>query len=449
MVERNVEIESLFEPGSRSVLEAYLRLLHPADIAELFDFVDEEHWPIITRTLSAERLAEVMSELDDGQLETLGEKINLERLIQVVEELETDDAADMLQELPDEKAEAILDRLEDEERDELETLLAYPEDSAGGLMQVEVCQVNVGLRVVDAIEAVRLAREDLQEILELYIVDDHQILTGTVALQDLVLCQDTLPLVDITHPVQHCVTPEIDQEEVAQLFSKYDLKSLPVVDSTGVLLGRITFDDIQDVVEEEATEDVMVMAGASSEELVYGNDFVRIAIFRLPWLISSLLGSLLTTVLVPMFSTIAKDPGDPIVLVLASFVPVVMAMTGNVGSQTAMIITRGLAIGKVELSMMTRTLTREVFVGMIMGISAGILVGIFSFMKNGDPTLGLTLTGSMICSMTLAAVVGALAPAVFKKIGIDPAIAAGPLVTTGCDVLGVAIYLLSAILMLS
>jgi magnesium transporter len=244
--------------------------------------------------------------------------------------------------------------------------------------------------------------------------------------------------------VRNQVTPLVDQEEVAQIFGKYDLTSLPVVDQKGKLLGRITFDDIHDVLEEEATEDVMAMAGASSEELVYGTDFFRIAVFRLPWLVSTLFGSLLTTVLVPMFSNV---PGDTIVL--ASFVPVLMAMTGNVGSQTAMIITRGFAIGRVDLATMGRTFFREVSVGFIMGAVAGTLVGLFALVKVGTPILGVALGLSMICSMASAAFVGSMAPAAFKRLGIDPAIAAGPLVTTGCDVLGVSIYLLVAFLVLS
>ena len=444
MMEHNVDIENLFEAGSEKALESYLNLLHPADIAELFDLVQPEHWPTITGHLSAERLAEVMADLNDGQIEALGSTIRLERLVEVVHELETDDAADVLQELTDDRAEAVLDALDHEDRNELETLLAHPEDSAGGLMQTELCSVPEGLRVKDAIEAIRLARQDVDEILDIYVVDDQNRLIGTVHLEDLILSEEENPIATIRKEIQQKVTPAVDQEEVAAMFKKYDLVALPVVDEAGVLLGRITFDDIQDVFEEEATEDVMVMAGASSEELVYGTDFLRIALIRLPWLVASLVGSLVTTILVPMFSDV---PGDTIIL--ASFVPVVMAMTGNVGSQTAMIITRGLAIGRVEVGTVRRTLSREISVGLIMGLAAGILVGIFALIKNGSPILGVTLSTSMLASMSVAAVIGALAPLAFKRVGIDPAIAAGPLVTTLCDVLGVAVYLLVAFLILS
>jgi magnesium transporter len=437
------DIDILFEPDSESALTAYLQILHPADIAELFDHVSEENWLNITRRLNAERLAEVLANLDEEQIETLGKKLKLERLIEAVEKLETDDAADILADLPEEKSEAILEGLPLQDRAEIQSLLAYPEDSAGGIMQREVCQVRADLCVRDAIEAVRKARDEMDDVLEVYVVDEAGVLSGVVDLEDLVLTDENAPISRISHPITSQVTPVVDQEEVAQIFGKYDISTLPVVDLDGRLLGRITFDDIHDVVEEEATEDVLAMAGAAGEELVYGNDFLKIAAFRMPWLISSLVGSLVTTILVPMFSNV---PGDTIIL--ASFVPVVMAMTGNVGSQTAMIITRGFAIGKVELETLGRAFMREVTVGTIMGLSAGTLVGLFAWVKDGTPVLGLALALSMICSMSLASLVGTLAPALFKRLGIDPAIAAGPLVTTGCDVLGVSIYLLVAFLVL-
>jgi magnesium transporter len=438
------EIDSLFEPDSESALTAYLHLLHPADIAELFDHVSEENWPSITRHLSSERLAEVLANLDEEQLETIGQKLRVERLAEAVEHLETDDAADVLADLPDDKSEAILKRLPSEDRADIQSLLAFPEDSAGGIMQREVCKVRGDHCVRDAIEAVRKARDEMDDILEVYVVDEKGVLSGVVYLEDLVLSDENTPISRITHPVASRVTPFVDQEEVAQIFGKYDIATLPVVNEDGRLLGRITFDDIHDVVEEETTEDVLAMAGSSGEEFVYGNDFLKIAVFRLPWLISTLIGSLLTTMLVPLFSNV---PGNTIVL--ASFIPVVMAMTGNVGSQTAMIITRGFAIGRVELHALGRTFYREVSVGIIMGFVAGIVVGIFAFLKIGTPILGAALGLSMICSMSSAALVGVTAPFVFKRLGIDPAIAAGPLVTMGCDVLGISTYLFMAYLVLS
>ena len=446
MADGSVDIEKLFETGYEDTLSAYLRLLHPADTADLFHLVERDKWGRIISLLDAESLAEVLSHLDEGLIDVLGPQLKVERLAAAVEELETDDAADVLGELPRAQIDAVLAALDAEDRDEIETLLAYDPETAGGLMQTELCRVREDLLVGDAIESVRQVRSDDDDIdiHQIYLVDSQGVLKGTVQLADLVLSTRETALGKISEGVEQKVTAGIDQEEVAHLFEKYDMAALPVVNELGVLLGRITFDDVHDVLLEEATEDVVKMAGGSSEDLVYGNDFFRIALFRLPWLISSLLGSLLTTQLVPMFSDV---PGDTILL--AAFVPVVMAMTGNVGSQTAMIITRGLAVGLVSLETLGRTVVRELFVGCLMGVAAGVLVGLFSLWRYDQAILGLALTLSMISSMTSAACVGALAPALFKRIGIDPAIAAGPLVTTTCDVLGVGIYLAVAIVVIT
>ena len=323
-----------------------------------------------------EHLGEVLTHVDERYLESLTELLRPERLVEAVEELETDDAADLLQEMDQGRARDVLAKLDEDDRTELNTLLAYPDDSAGGLMQTEVCSVEYSLTVRHAIEAVRECVQLVDDVHAVYLVDDGGVLTGVVGLEALVLASEETPLSQLSESVEKLLTADLDQEEVAErVFRKYDVAILPVVTQEGVLVGRITFDDIHDVIVEEATEDVMAMAGASGdgEDLVYTNQVGKITLFRLPWLISSLLGALITTQLIPLFSSV---PGDTIVL--ASFVPVVMAMTGNMGSQTAMIITRGFAIGKVEMSNVTKSLIRETTVGLLMGISAGIVVFIFS-----------------------------------------------------------------------
>ena len=439
------DIERLFEPGSESALQSYIALLHPADVAELFHFVGSDKWLQITGLLSPESLGEVLTHVDERYLEHLTDILRPERLVEAVEELETDDAADLLQEMDEGRARDVLAKLDEEDRSELNTLLAYPDDSAGGLMQTEVCSVEFSRSVGDAIEAVRESVKHVDDVHAVYLVDQHGALTGVVGLEALVLATEETPLSTLSEPVERSLTAELDQEEVARVFRKYDVAVLPVVTNAGVLVGRITFDDIHDVIVEEATEDVMAMAGASGdgEDLVYTNQVGKITLFRLPWLISSLLGALITTQLIPLFSSV---PGDTIVL--ASFVPVVMAMTGNMGSQTAMIITRGFAIGKVEVGAITTSLLRETTVGLLMGISAGIVVFIFTFLVYGNLRLGIAVGASMIASMASAATAGTIAPTLFKRLGVDPAIAAGPFVTTVCDVLGVAAYLLVSILVL-
>jgi len=442
MAERDRDIDHLFEPGAEAELNTYLRLLHPADIAELFSLIDPDQWRAAAAHLDAATLAELLTHLDDWQRAELGEMLGVERLIHAVDELETDDAADVIADLPEEKSEVVLAALED--RDEIESLLAYPDDSAGGIMQTELCVVTSGTIVRDAIEAVRAAREEIDDILELYVVDAAGHLVGTAALEDLVLSKGTTPIEQITRAIEAHATPTMDQEEAAHLFGKYGLVTLPVTSPDGVLLGRITFDDIHEVLEEEASEDLMAIAGASPEELFYGPDFVRIAFMRLPWLASSLAGSLVTGFLLTLLGKVGTDA-----IILASFVPVVMAMTGNVGSQTAMIVTRGFALGRIDMSAIGRTFFREVRVGLVMGVSAGVIVALIAELWRGNVALGVTVGLSMTLSMTVAAVAGVAAPALFKLIGVDPAIAAGPMVTTGSDILAVSTYLTVAMLNLS
>lgn len=440
MLEHDVDIDMLFESDQEDALKTYLRLLHHTDVAELFNFVDQANWQQIVAHLTPEQLGMVLADLDERQRELLGEVLTTETLVEVVEELESDDAADVLADLPEEKTDVVLTRLADEE---LEALLAYPDDCAGGIMQTEVCRVGEDKHVEDAIEAVRRSRDDVDDIFKVYVVDSRNRLQGTVKLEDLVLAEPGTLLRDIRHPVEVQINAKLDQEEVAKIFRKYDLPVVPVVDDRGKLLGRITFDDVHDVLEEEHSEDLLTIAGASSQELVYEGAFLRIAMFRLPWLLVSLVGVLISSQLVPLFSVIRTDA-----LILAAFVPVCGAVTGNLGSQCAMIITRGFAIGKVDFSNLRRVLGREMIVGLVMGIAAGSIVGLFGYVRHGDASLGFTLGLSVICSMTASTVLGVVAPAAFKRVGIDPALAAGPFVTTTCDLLSITTYLFVAFLTL-
>ncbi len=436
----DLDISRLFEPGAEAALEAYLRLLHPADLAELFRLTDKSEWPQIAARLSSEELADALAEMDEAQQSALGETLHLDHLIRAVDELESDDAADVVASFSEGKAEAVLEGIEDS--DAIRELMAYPEDSAGGIMQTELCRVNENLAVSDAIDALRATRDEISDVQRIYLVDEKQRLKGIVKLEDLVLSGPDMPLAAIKFPVEHQVFPDVDQEQVAKIFSRYDLASLPVVNAEGRLLGRITFDDVHDVIIEEASEDILTMAGAPLEDLVYSNRIVRIAMFRLPWLVISLVGTIFVAFLNSRFRTLSVHA-----LMLMSFVPLVMAMTGNVGAQSAMIITRGLAIGKVEWGALGRTFGREVSVAFLLACIAALVVGpIAENWHDALPGAGWVVGGSLLASMALASLAGTAAPILFKRVGIDPALAAGPLVTTMCDILGVSVYLLMVVI---
>ena len=269
-------------------------------------------------------------------------------------------------------------------------------------------------------------------------VDEEKKLIGLVELDDVILSQMSDAIAKITMPLKHYVNPEEDQEEVAQIFSKYDLSYLPVVDKEGILLGQIMFDDIQDVIEEEVSEDILAYVGVSSDESigdVNPNRF-KLAMGRFPWLIFSISASFVTGYILTFFEGNVANA-----IIFASFVPLIMNTTGNVGTQTAMIITRSFALGANEFGQFRLPLMRELSVGLIMGLMAGLTTFAMILVFYGDPIVGTRVGMTLILSMSTAALFGMLIPMSFKKLGIDPAIASGPLVTSFCDMLSVSMYL--------
>lgn len=444
-------VDSMDSDDLRAVLRgddvtcaAFLRLVsHPADIVEALRSLEAEEWPRILRLLEDdETRAEVVTLLEDGEAEELVEHLPPEEVGALVRQMDSDDAADFLAELdPAEQREA-LDALDAEERKDVETLLSYPEDSAGGIMQVERAEVPDSATIRESIARVRALVDDGVEIHRVYVSDESGRLVGSVDLVDLLLHHGDEPIAKYLQPLIASVTPLVDQEEVAAIFRKYDLVTLPVVDEQGRMIGRIAHDDVVDVLHEEAEEDVLRLAGTDAEELLYKDRALPIARVRLPWLAVNLLGSLMSAALLSMYEPILEQ-----VIVIAAFVPVITAMGGNVGTQSATILTRGFATGRLDLEDVPRLAFKELRVGLIMGSLCGLVVGGIAslFFDGGRGYLGLVVGLAMISAMTAAAVVGALAPAAMKRFGVDPAIASGPFVTTANDIVGIVIYMSTAL----
>jgi magnesium transporter len=424
--------------------QAFLRLLpHPADVVESLRVVEVSEWPRLLRLVAddAER-AEAVALLEESERAALLELLQPEEIGLLVRNLETDDAADVIEDLaPSEQREA-LQSLQPEERAQVEELLQFAPDTAGGLMQVERAQVQRNATVEDAIARVRdLVEQDIA-VHQVYVVDEEERLVGVVDLAQLLLHRGDKKIGEIMEAPLVRVTTDIDQEQVAGLFRKYSIVSLPVVDRDGRLLGRILHDDVIHVVAEEAEEDALKQAGTSVEELLYRDRVFPIARVRLPWLITTLLGSLVSATLLYLYSPLIERA-----VVLASFVPVITAMGGNVGTQSATILTRGLATGRVNLAELSSILFREFRVGLVMGAICGLAVGAvgtFVFSR-GTPMLGVVVFLAMVAGMTAAASVGTLAPAAMKRFGVDPAIASGPFVTTANDIVGIIIYMSTAL----
>lgn len=427
--------------------QAFLRLLpHPADVVEALRAVDVKQWPRLLRLVGDEsERAETVALLEEDERGRLLDLLQPDEIGQLIKNLDSDDATDVLEELgPSEQKEALLSLLP-EDRAQVEELLRYEPDTAGGIMQVERAQVRQSDTVDDAINRVRELVEDDIAVHVVYVVDDEERLTGVVEITRLLLHRKEKKIADLIEPPIAKVLPDVDQEQVARLFKKYGIYSLPVVDKEGRLLGRILHDDVIDVVVEEAEEDALKQAGTSVEELLYRDRVFAIARVRLPWLIVTLMGSLVSAKLIHLYAGVLDAA-----IVLTAFVPVVTAMGGNVGSQSATILTRGMATGRVDLGDLFGIVLREIRVGLVMGIVCGSAVGVIAalFFSDGKPVLGVIVFAAMVCAMTVAATVGTLAPAIMKRLGIDPAIASGPFVTTANDSIGIVIYLSTALFFL-
>jgi magnesium transporter len=440
------ELEELIRGGDTEALDAFVAILHPADLASLFGVLERRLWPDVIARLDIARISDLMEELPDHLRDDLAEHLPRQQLSRAIEEMASDDAADVLADLPAPLATRLIEALPADDRRDLETLLGYPEDTAGGLMQTELVTVPANATVDEAVEAIRAQAEEVGPFHFVYVVSRDRGLEGVLNLGSLILAGPRRPIRELMVGDLQTVTPEVDQEEVAQMFKRYDLVALPVVDAEGRLLGRILHDDAVDVLEEEADEDIMHMAGAGAAEpeLVYTDQLFKIASVRLPWLLATLVGLTVPALLVWAFQV-----SFPEMLVLVPFVPVIGAMGGNVGAQSATIVVRGFATGRVDFHNLGSFLGKELVVSTLMGLACGVLSGVVAIVWHGDVLLSATVTVSMIAAIIASALMGVLVPYFFRLIKIDPAIAAGPLVTTIDDIIAIGIYYLAALLLIS
>ncbi|PLX97801.1 MAG: magnesium transporter [Desulfuromonas sp.] len=408
---------------------------HPADVAYLFRELELPDQHILFNLIKdTETSATVVSELDPEVGAELLSELKKEEITEVLEEMAYDDAADVIQNLPDELASEILKHMEDEDSHEIEQLLQYDEETAGGIMATEFFSLQEELTVKEAIAALQ-EQEDAEMVFYLYVTNAHDQLVGILSLRKLLTVSPARKLKDIMAGDVISVRIDMDQEEVAKVVEKYNILAVPVVDDANKLKGIITVDDIIDVIRAEATEDIYKMAGASDEELILGYKSFRIARLRLPWLLTNLLGGVVTGYLMWKFRITLES-----VIALITFIPVITGMGGNVGGQSATIVVRGFATGRIEMSAIRRVMFKEIRVGLIMGGVCGMTVGAIAWFWHGNPYLGIVVGLAMVIAMTVAATMGVMAPAFFKKIGVDPAIAAAPFVQTANDITGIMIY---------
>ena len=414
---------------------------HPADMALIFRyFNDVEQDTIFTMMKPSEETVEFLNELDESITIRIVENETPDRIASILEKASSNEQAYLMGLVDQEYATSVIVLFQAEEQEELEEMMAYPEDSAGILMYTDVFTLNENTHAQDAIVALQ-DQEEAEMVFYLYAVDNEGRLTGVVSLRDLVTTPSDTMLKDIMVRKVHAVRPETDQEEVAQIVSQYNFLAVPVVDAEEQLLGIVTVEDVVDVIREEATEDFLKMVGAGEDREILLKSSWENARMRLPWLFASWVGGILAAFIIGVFDNVLQST-----IALAAFIPVIIGMGGNIGTQSSTIIVRGLATGRVNFENSTKILFKEIRVGLILGILYGLLLGIFAVLRFLDvsPLLGLVVGLSICASMIIAASIGSLVPLILNRFDIDPAVATGPFVTTAIDILGVALYFLIA-----
>jgi magnesium transporter len=432
------DINALLEAGQRGMVLNLIADLYPADVALLLWHLPAAQAKQLFRWLPPELASDTLAELEDTYRAALLEDLSPSVLTNLLDALDTDDAVDVLADLPDELALQLLPDLED--TDDLTELLEYGEETAGGLMAREYVAVPADWTLQEATEEVRRHADEVDEIYTAYVVDDNDVLVGVVSLKQLLLSSGSVPVRDIMDPDFISVSVDVDQEEVGQLVQRYDLLSVPVVDADGRMLGRITIDDVVDVIRDEAAEDIQLMSGLTGEEETVDTVF-QVSRGRLPWLVVGLVGSGLSGLVIGTFEGTLQQA-----VVLATFIPIVTAMGGNAAVQSAAIAVQGLGSGELWLTDAFRRLGKEVLVALLNGaVIAALLCGTVAALGMGHVgTLVSTLALTMLSVSLVATTNGALIPFVLTWVGIDPASAMGPFVTTLNDIIGLAIYFLIA-----
>lgn len=409
--------------------------LHPADIADLIDNLEEQEKIRLFSLLEVEKASDVIPELSDLSREQILEDISDKKLAEIIDEMDSDDAADVIAELNEAQARAVLDGIEPEESEDLKNLLRYEEDTAGGIMQTELVSVSSGATINDALKAVIQASEEIENVYNVFVVDTDNTLIGTIPLQKLITARRTSSATEAIDKAIPSVQTDIDQEEVARMFEKYDLVSLPVVDHANRLLGRITIDDIVDVMEEESSEDIYRIAGLHEDDNIF-NEPMESVKRRLPWLYINLLTALASALVIGFFENTIQ-----MVIALAVFMPVVAAIGGNAGSQTLTLIVRGLALGEVTFDNAKRALYRQIIVGIVNGVAVGVVIGVIASLWKGMPVLGVVLGLAMIINVFMGTLIGTLVPLTLKWAKADPALGSHIFVTAFTDAFGFLSFL--------
>jgi len=428
-------VKRLLRRDATTRLRKIARKTHAADLSSvfhslsipnqrrLFDLIDE-----------IEIKGEIFSNVDEDTFLNIIEEITLDEMVEILDLMPKDDVADLLGHLPVEKSDAVLEMMKKEGSEEVEGLLHYGDDTAGGIMVPDFIALREDITAREAIESLQEEHLDVEMPFYLYVVDSNGKLIGVSSLRQLVVVPPNTPLRDFMTTDVFAVKTDMDQEEVAKIVARYDILAVPVVDDTNQLMGIVTVDDVIDIIREEATEDILKMVGAG-EEFVETKSIFKNIKMRMPWLFASCIGGIVASFIIGYFqSSLSK------LAYLAAFIPVIMGMGGNIGVQSATITVRGLATGRLAIRDIWSVVFKQLVVGMILGLFYGLVVGTVAQLKYTRGLFAISVALAVFASMTLAALAGSLVPMTLAKINVDPAIASGPFVTTAIDIISVTFY---------
>jgi len=431
------DAKNFIQQGDQKALGRLLEEMMPADVADLIEHLDRDERISIFNVLEPEGAGDVLVEIEPPVQGRILEGLDNQAISEIVQGLESDDAADLVGDLPADRAKEIIETLGEDVSQDLEKLLPYPDDTAGGLMGLEYMAIRDDATVGDAIRLIREKREEVGNLYYIWVVDDFGRLVGVISLKDLVLEPSSdRKIREIMNPEVISIHPDADQEEVVHLVKKYDLVNIPVVDAQHRLIGRITHDDIIDVIEEETDEDISFMVGVINQEITEDSP-LKISRARLPWLIAGLLGEIVSALVISRFETSIEK-----IIALSFFFPVIMAMGGSTGNQAATIVVRGLATGDISLLKIGRRLLVEMKVALLNGLICGVLLGAIVGLWISDFRLGSVVGLALVVIVLNASFLGASVPIALRKLHFDPALGTVPFVATSNDILGLLIYLI-------
>ena len=432
-------VNKLINTERTQLLKSILEPLKPLEIANILLQLKLKQQLVLLENLDRRTSSEVLNNLQDSPsiLGDIVEQISTDRLSNAIEDMPQDDAADFVGLLDDEKAEALLEKLPEKDREELTNLLQYDEESAGGLMTPYVVAIHKDQTVAAAIKEIQkfVKKEGFELFYTAYVVDDHDHLIGTIGTTELLLAERHKLIENLMNPEVVAVDQDLDQEEVARIAQEYDLVVVPVIDKHLRLIGRITLDDLVDVIVDEYNEDMGHIAGTGDEE-VSETSVIRASGDRLPWLLVGLFGGFLTAIVMSLYENALISLPD-----VTYFIPLVAALGGSIGIQSSSIVVRGLATGAIQTTDILVRLWKELRVAFLNGIICSFILAGMSWYLTDDVGRAITSGVSLLIVVCFAAVVGSTIPIILKRMNIDPAIATGPFITTTSDIIGIAIYL--------